>query len=214
MNSKTCPACNTTNNPSFNSCWHCGQSLDLKNATTMPIIIKKEAYDIFKLSKFSYILSRDNLKTGLYFLPWVFVSSLLSYFVSIISPNSKILELVVLLGPATLVLGWCIRYLLPTYSNLKWELSENFFIAGLKTHLYALLPVLILGVKLALIFLPAYLLFKFTKLSAPINSILDMPLFRVLSIVVLFAIRSVLAMAAYAAVVRYLFEKRANLSMN
>ena len=74
MNSKTCPSCNTANNPSFNSCWHCGQSLDLETAMAAPLIIKKEAYDIFKLSKFSYILSHYNLKTGLYLLPWVFVS--------------------------------------------------------------------------------------------------------------------------------------------
>lgn len=205
MKSKICPACNTANNPSFNSCYHCGQSFD-PTAIVNPGVVKREAYDAFKLSKFSNLFTRENFRVALCFLPGIYALGALNFLCLKVAPNVKELLWVMAFGPGLLITGWCIKYLLPKYSDMKWDIAENIFIAGLKTTFYGLLPYFVLSLKLLLISFPILLLFKFTPLSGVSNNISSVSAIRIPGTILMFAVQSYLSASIYAVTVRYLYE--------
>lgn len=200
MNAKICPSCNTSNNPSFTVCWHCQQLLDQK-ILSPNAIRKKEAYDAFKLSKFSYLFNSENLKLALWLSPTFVVTALLNFLLLPLLHQSKLMQIIIGIGPGSLALGWCVKYLLPQRLNLKIEAPENIFLTGLKLQIYTLLPAFILSFKLMLFLLPFYLIFSISHIELKQQSML---------IYLLVPFQIIVSLAPYATVTRYLYIQREN----
>lgn len=168
MNKKECPHCKTANNPSFETCWNCGQRFDQPYSPEAAAAFKKRSgYDPVKFGSIRYIFSLINLKIALWMLPLLIVDTLLSVGATKIFPSQKgLIDLAGIIF-SLLAIGWWVKLIMPKISKLKMNLPNNFFLTGVKVVLYSIPPGIILSLQILVIVIVPSMIFQLTPLNLP-----------------------------------------------